>query len=220
MTQADLLIVGAPGYTADPARPWADAVAVRAGRVAAVGPEREVAVLRGPATRVLRLHGGLVLPGFQDAHVHAAFAGRILRNVNLDDLTDREAYLARIRAFADAHPSDDWIVGGGWYGPRFPEGGPIRQELDAAVPDRPVFLMNTDTHAAWVNTVALERAGIDASTPDPWDGYYVRERDGTPTGCLQEGAAYTFWARHVPADSVEDWIAAIRVAQGELHALG
>jgi predicted amidohydrolase YtcJ len=195
-----------------------DAVAVEGDRIVAVGTEAEVRGRVGPGAELLS--GAAIAPGFQDAHVHAAFAGRILRNVNLDDLSDREAYLARIRAFADAHPSDDWIVGGGWYGPRFPEGGPIRQDLDAAVPNRPVFLMNTDTHAAWVNTVALERAGIDANTPDPWDGYYVREPDGTPTGCLQEGAAYTFWARHVPPDSVEDWIAAIRVAQGELHALG
>jgi predicted amidohydrolase YtcJ len=80
---AELLIVGAPVWTGDPARPWADAVAVRAGRVAAAGPEREVAALAGPATRVLRLDGGLVLPGFQDAHVHTAAGGLELARCDL-----------------------------------------------------------------------------------------------------------------------------------------
>ncbi len=80
--------------------------------------------------------------------------------------------------------------------------------------------MNTDTHAAWVNTRALELAGITAATPDPWDGYFVRDADGTPTGCLQEGTAYTFWSDHMPADSTEDWMASIEVAQAYLHSLG
>src|SRR2546427_4352114 len=80
--------------------------------------------------------------------------------------------------------------------------------------------MNTDTHAAWVNARALEAGGITSSTPDPWDGCYVRDADGTPTGCLQEGAAYSFWSDVVPPDSVEDWIGAVREAQARLHSLG
>ena len=123
------------------------------------------------------------------------------------------------RAHAAAHPDDAWIVGGGWYMPVFGGDQPHRRQLDALVPDRPVYLMNTDTHAAWVNTKALELAGITADTPDPWDGYFVRDDDG-PTGLLQEGTAYTFWSDHVPPDSTEDWMASIRVAQEYLHALG
>jgi len=196
----------------------ADAVAVRGDRIVAVGSEDDVRERVGAGGELVR--GAAIVPGIQDAHIHAAFAGRILRHVNLDDVHDRGDYLGRIRAYADDHPDADWIVGGGWYGPLFGDGGPTRQELDAVVPDRPVYLMNTDTHAAWVNTAALRAAGIDAATPDPWDGYYVREPDGMPTGCLQEGTAYTFWARHVPPDSVEDWMASIQVAQRELHALG
>ena len=82
-------------------------------------------------------------------------------------------------------------MGGGWYNPVFADtGGPRKEDLDAVVPDRPVFLLNSDVHAAWVNSKALELAGLSASSPDPWDGYLVRDPDGTPTGTLQEGAAY------------------------------
>jgi predicted amidohydrolase YtcJ len=214
--RADLVVVG-DVYTVDAARSWAQAVAIRDGRIAAVGTEADVRE-RFEATDVLT--GPCVVPGFQDSHIHAAFAGRIRRHVNLDDLHAQPDYLDRVAAHAAAHPDDAWIVGGGWYGPVFGGDGPHRRDLDAVVSDRPIFLMNTDTHAAWVNSRALELAGISAATPDPWDGYYVRDADGSPTGCLQEGTAYTFWAEHVPADTVEDWMASIRVAQAYLHALG
>ena len=214
----DLVVVG-DVYTVDAARSWAEAVAVRGDRIVAVGTERAVRERVGPAREVIT--GACVVPGFQDAHIHAAFAGRILRNVNLDDLTMREEYLERIAAFAGAHPELPWIVGGGWYNTVFAATGwPRRQDLDAVVPDRPVFLMNTETHAAWANTRALELGGIDTATPDPWDGYLVRDPDGSPTGCLQEGAAYTFWANVVPRESVEGWMDSLRIAQRRLHGLG
>ena len=181
---------------------------MRGDRIVAVGTEREVLERVGGAPPVLS--GACVVPGFQDAHIHAAFAGRNLRNVNLDDLDSRDAYLERIGTFAREHPDLPWIVGGGWYNAVFAAGGwPRREDLDAVVPDRPVFLMNTDTHAAWVNTEALDRGGIAASSPDPWDGYIVRDPDGSPSGCLQEGAAYSFWAGVVPRDPLPDRTASI-----------
>jgi predicted amidohydrolase YtcJ len=214
--RADLVVVG-DVYTVDAARSWAGAVAIRGDRIVGVGTEEDIKE-RFDAADLLT--GACVVPGFQDAHIHAAFAGRIRRNVNLDDLHDVDDYLARISAHAAAHPDDAWVVGGGWYSPVFGDGGPNRAQLDAVVPERPVYLMNTDTHAAWVNSKALELAGIGAATPDPWDGYFVRDAEGIPTGCLQEGTAYSFWSDHVPADSTEDWIASIRVAQEHLHGLG
>lgn len=217
MSGADLVLVG-DVYTVDGARSWAKAVAIRGDRIVAVGTADEVRERVGQAAEVLA--GACIVPGFQDAHIHAAFAGRILRHVNLDDLHDKDDYLDRIRAHAAAHPDAEWIVGGGWYNPVFGADGPHRLDLDAVVPDRPVFLMNTDTHAAWVNSRALDLAGITADTPDPWDGFFVRDADGMPTGCLQEGTAYTFWATHVPRDSVDEWRASIGVAQAHLHALG
>lgn len=214
---ADLVLVGEVA-TVDAARSWAGAIAVRGDRIVAVGTEREVLERVGGGPPVLS--GTCIVPGFQDAHIHAAFAGRNLRNVNLDDLDSREAYLERIATFAREHPSLPWIVGGGWYNAVFAGEWPRREDLDAVVPDRPVFLMNTDTHAAWVNTEALVRGGIAASSPDPWDGYIVRDPDGSPSGCLQEGAAYSFWAGVVPRDPLPDRTASIEAAQRELHALG
>lgn len=214
---ADLIVVG-DVYTVDAARSWAKAVAIAGDRIVGVGTEQDIRARFSAAADLIT--GACVVPGFQDAHIHAAFAGRIRRHVNLDDLDDVDSYLARIRDHANAHPDEPWIVGGGWYPPVFGEPGPHRTQLDAIVPDRPVYLMNTDTHGAWVNTRALELAGITAATPDPWDGYYVRDADGMPTGCLQEGTSYSFWSDHVPADSTEDWMASIEVAQSYLHALG
>ena len=215
---ADLVLVG-DVYRVDAARSWARAVAIEGTRIVAVGTEDEVRDRVGDARDVVR--GACIVPGFQDAHIHAPFAGRIILNVDLADLTTRDEYLDRIGAFAREHPDLGWIVGGGWYNPVFDStGGPLAADLDAVVPDRPVFLMNTDTHAAWVNSKALEVAGITAATSDPWDGYFVRGSDGAPTGCLQEGAAYSFWSDVVPRGTVDDWKAALRVAQRDLHALG
>jgi predicted amidohydrolase YtcJ len=215
---ADLVIVG-DVYTVDAARRWARAVAVKGDRIVAVGTEDEVRERVGPAAETIT--GAMVLPGFQDAHVHAAFGARNLMNVNLDDIAGTSAYQERIKAFADANPDLPWIVGGGWYNPVFLETeGPRKEDLDAVVPDRPAFFLNNDVHAAWVNSKALEVAGITADTPDPWDGYFVRHADGTPTGCLQEGAAYDVLQKVMPRPDTQGWMECLRTAQRELHALG
>ncbi len=218
MAGADLVLVG-DVYTVDAARSWASAVAVSGDRIVAVGTEADVRERVGSAATVMT--GAAILPGFQDAHVHPSVGGRNLLNVNLDDLATKDAYLERIRGFAEAHPELDWIVGGGWYNRVFAAtDGPRKQDLDAVVPDRPVFLLNTDVHAGWANSKLLEIAGIAADTPDPWDGYFVRDTDGSPTGCLQEGAAYDVLQRVVPRPTIETWEEYLRVAQRELHALG
>jgi predicted amidohydrolase YtcJ len=220
MPDADLVLTGADVYTVDATRRWARGVAIRSDRIVAVGTEDEVRDLAGPSTTHRHLPGGMVVPGFQDAHIHAAFGGRNLLSLNLDELDTREGYLEAIAAHAGAHRELPWITGGGWYSAVFGEAGPRREDLDAVVPDRPVFLMNTDVHGAWVNTRALEAGGISADTPDPWDGYYVRSADGSPTGMLHEGAAYAFAADVVPRTDAATWRASILRAQAELHALG
>jgi predicted amidohydrolase YtcJ len=215
---ADLVLIG-DVWTSDAARSWAKAVAVKDDRIVAVGTEDEVRERVGTAAHTIT--GAMIVPGFQDAHVHPSVGGRNLLNVNLDDLHAKDDYLARIKAFADAHPDLPWITGGGWYNPVFAStDGPRREDLDAIVPDRPVFLINTDVHAAWANSKALEVAGITADTPDPWDGYLVRDPDGAPTGCLQEGAAYDVWRTVLPRPDTAGWIECLKVAQRELHALG
>ena len=216
--EADLLIVGAPVYTADPARPWADAVAVRAGRVAAAGPERDLADLRGPSTRVLRLDGGLVLPGFQDAHVHTAAGGLELAQCDLHEV-EPAAYAATVARYAADHPGDPWVLGGGWVMDTFGTGGPHRSALDAVVADRPVLLESTDGHSAWVNGLALELAGITRATPDPPRGRIERDASGEPTGALHE-AAKALVGDLAPEPGQAEWEAAIERGQAHLHRLG
>jgi predicted amidohydrolase YtcJ len=195
-------------------------IGMTSGRITALGDAAEVLALAGAGTRVVPAAGKLVLPGFQDSHIHAPFAGNNLRHVWLNDLPGRPAYLDTIKAYADAHPEQEWIVGGGWAIADFPDGIPRREDLDAVVPDRPVFLFNRDVHAAWVNTKALEMGGIDRDTPDPWDGRIERDENGDAVGTLQEGAAYSFNDRVVPAPDRFGWEEAILEAQRHLHALG
>jgi predicted amidohydrolase YtcJ len=217
---ADVVITGAAVYTADAARSWTDAVAVRGDRIVALG-SATVRDLVGPGTRVVEAGGGMVLPGFQDAHVHAPFAGRNRLHVFLNDLVGREAYLERIAEYAGDNPDQPWIIGGGWAMEYFPGGTPVKEDLDAIVPDRPVFLMNRDVHGAWVNSKALEIAGITRDTPDPVDGLIERDaRTGEPAGTLHEGAAYSFNDQHVPLPTREEWEDAILNAQQHLHSLG
>ena len=216
---ADLVLTGGHVHTVDAARPRAESVAVRGDRIVAVGTASEVAPLIGTRTRVVELGGRLLVPGFQDAHVHPVSAGVDRLQCDVREARGREAVLARIREYVAAHPDDDWIIGSGWYMADFANGTPRREDLDAVVPDRPAFLPNRDGHSAWVNTRALDIAGIDASTPDPGDGRIERDPDGTPTGCLHEGAT-DLVERLMPATTDEERLAGLREAQAYLHSLG
>jgi predicted amidohydrolase YtcJ len=139
-------------------------------------------------TDVVDLGGGLLAPGFVDAHVHAVQGGLERIRCDLTTGTTRDDYLRLIAGYAAAHPAAPWILGGGWSMTAFPGGAPTAADLDAVVPDRPVFLPNRDHHGAWVNSAALALAGIDRHTPDPADGRFERDADGEPTGTLHEGA--------------------------------
>ncbi len=221
MTPADLVLTGADVYCGDPGRRWAQALAVRGDRIVAVGTHDDVRELVGPSTTVRHLPGRMVVPGFQDSHIHAPFAGRNLLHLFLNDVVGREGYLAAIRAYADEHPDIPWILGGGWAMEYFPGGTPRREDLDAVVPDRPVFLFNRDVHGAWVNSRALEIASITRDTPDPADGRIERDPvTREPSGTLHEGAAYALNDRLVPLPAQEEWERAILRAQHHLHPLG
>ena len=217
---ADLVVTGAQVYVGDDQRQRASAVAVRGDRIAAVGTPADVATLIGPGTRVVEAPDGLVVAGFQDAHVHAPFAGRNRLHLFLNDLPGREAYLEAIGRYATEHPEVPWVMGGGWAMEHFPGGLPTKEDLDAVVPDRPVFLFNRDVHGAWVNSETLRRAGIDAGTPDPADGRIERDHTGAPTGMLHEGAAYSVNDALVPRPDHDEWQRAILNAQEHLHSLG
>lgn len=209
---ADLLFHGGPTI-GDPA---ATTLAVSGGRILAVGRD-EVRDLAGPRTEVIDLRGRPLLPGFQDAHIHAVMGGVELGQCDLTGTTDLDEYLRRIAGYAAAHPDAEWIVGGGWAMEVFPGGVPDRAVLDRVVPDRPVYLINRDHHAAWVNSRALELAGITADTPDPESGRIDRAADGTPVGALQEGAMDLVKVPHTTAD---ERLAGLLRAQELLHSYG
>ena len=215
---ADLVITGADVYTMDAARRWAGAVAIVGDRIAAVGTEPRVRERFPDAKEVLHLPGRMVLPAFQDSHLHAPFAGRYRLHVSLHDLPGVDAYRDAVASYARANPEQPWIFGGGWLMSHFPGGTPTKELLDDLVPDRPVFLLNRDVHGAWVNSKALEVAHITRETPDPWDGRIERDpATGEPTGTLHEGAAYSFADEHLPEPSREEWERAILLAQEHLH---
>lgn len=196
------------------------AVLVADGRIAAVATGSDAGRLDAPpGARVVDLAGGLLAPGFVDAHVHAVQGGLERIRCDLSEGTTRDDYLATIAAFAGSHPEVPWILGGGWAMAAFPGGTPTAADLDAVVPDRPVFLPNRDHHGAWVNTRALEIAGIDAATPDPPHGHLERDAAGNPTGTLHEGAMQLV-ARHAPADDPDDYYRGLLEGQRYLHSLG
>jgi predicted amidohydrolase YtcJ len=216
---ADLVLRGGHAYLVDAARSWAQAVAVAGGRIVAVGTDAEVSALTGPHTEVIDLAGRMLLPGFTDSHVHASGGGLERIRCDLAELHSRDDYLAAVRAYADSHPAVAWITGGGWSMDVFPGGVPSKEDLDRAVPGRPVFLSNRDHHAAWVNSRALALAGIDAATPDPADGRIERDARGEPSGALQEGAM-NLVERAVPRPGLDEQVAGICEGQRYLHALG
>jgi predicted amidohydrolase YtcJ len=218
---ADLVITGAQVYCGIPAGGWAAAVAVQGDRIVAVGNEAQVRDRVGSAVNVLYLPGRMIVPGFQDAHVHPVTAGRNRLTVSLNEINGRQNYLDAVARYAAANPDEPWIVGGGWAMEYFPGGRPTKDDLDAIVPNRPVFLFNRDVHGAWANSRALEIGGITRDTPDPADGWIERDpRTGEATGTLHEGAAYSFSDKVVPAPDQGALEAALLNAQAHLHSLG
>lgn len=217
--EADLVLTGGAVYTVDAVRSWAEAVAVRNGKITAVGSAADVADMIGRGTEVVDLHGQMLLPGFQDAHIHASAGGLERIQCDLSAAHSLDEYLRLIREYSDRAPRAAWITGGGWAMDVFPGGVAGREHLDRVLPDRPVFLSNRDHHAAWVNSKALELAGVSAETPDPADGRVERGQDGDPLGTLQEGAM-DLVRRFVPEPSLDDKRRGILEAQRYLHSLG
>jgi len=218
---ADLVLRGGAVYTVDAVRSWAEAVAVRGGRIVFVGTDRGANDYIGPETRVVELEGKMVLPGFQDAHVHPPIGGVGYRSCALYDLTTRDEYLQAIAECAKRLPDAPWVRGEGWSLPAFaPTGIPDKKWLDEILPDRPVYLDSKDGHTAWVNSKALEIAGITKETPDPPGGRIDRDPStGEPIGSLQESAMGLVGA-HLPAITEAEIEEGLRYALKMLNAYG
>ncbi|HET9974637.1 MAG TPA: amidohydrolase family protein, partial [Streptosporangiaceae bacterium] len=218
-SEADLVFAG--GKIRTPAHPsgFAEAVAVRGGVIQAVGRDDEIRELTGRRTRVVDLAGRLVLPGFGDAHVHPVSGGLESLRCNLAGLRARQQCLDAVATYRESVPPGAWVLGGGWTMSAFPGGLPVAADLDAVTDGRPAFLPNRDHHSAWVNTEALRRAGIDASTPDPVDGRIERDEAGQPAGTLHDGAMRLV-TRHIPETSAAELLAGLVAGQTHLHSLG
>ena len=218
MPHADLVFTGGPVFTADTVRSRARSVAVTAGRIVAVGGE-EIGDLVGPSTEIVDLRGRMLIPGFQDAHVHPVWGGLDMLRCDLSEYATATEYLDAIGRFVSAHPDDGWILGGGWQMSAFPGGTPTAAALDAVTGDRPAFFPNRDGHGAWVNSAALRLAGIGRDTVDPADGRIERDADGHPSGTLHEGAMGLV-NRLLPEEPLERMIEALLVGQRYLHSFG
>ena len=205
-----------------PAQPWADAIAVRGDRIAAVGARADVLHLKGPATQIVDLRGGFLMPGLIDSHVHFSDGGRYLRNVALRDATTLAEVTRRVERYAAEHPHGDWIEGEGWsYGyPDLPNGEFHKESLDRVSGHRPVFLDSSMAHAAWVNSEALRRAGITRNTLNPAGGEIVRGKDGEPTGWLKEEAAIRLVQNKIAGPSPRESTASLLAAVHEANRLG
>jgi hypothetical protein len=218
---ADILLLRGRVWTGEASSAWAEAVAVRGGRLAAVGTTAEVEAWRGPRTEVIHLGGRLVLPGFIDAHVHLLDGSLSLGRVDLAGLADLQAVQARIREWARAHPREPWVLGGGWAYAAFPGGLPTRQQLDAVVRDRPALIESYDGHCAWANSKALALAGLDKATQDPAGGVVVREaKTGEPTGALKEKPAIDLVRARVPEPGPAERYQALLKGQKLLSSFG
>ena len=218
---ADVLLTNGRIYTVDAARPWAESVAVTDGRIVFVGSNSDAAGYEGSNTTVVDLGGRMMLPAFQDSHIHPIGAGVEASSCDLNELDDLAAYRSTIGEYAAANPDVEWITGGGWSMSVFGPGGrPSKTIIDELVPDRPVYLSSADGHTGWANSRALEIAGITRDTPDPADGIIDRDPDtGEPIGSLQEGAM-NLVTRHIPRTSIEDQVAGMTYSRDLLHGYG
>lgn len=205
-------------YTGTEGSPVFGGIAVADGRILSTDAEEVARLAETAATRV-DLAGRLLIAGFQDAHAHPVMAGVELLSCDLSGCDTAEETLAAVAAYAAAHPDLAWIQGAGWSMDAFPGGTPTRQMLDAIVSDRPVLLENRDHHGAWANTRAFALAGITAETPDPADGRFEREADGTPAGTAHEGAMSLFGEVR-PRPTLDQAYAGLLAAQQHLVSFG
>ncbi|HEY2825307.1 MAG TPA: amidohydrolase [Gemmatimonadales bacterium] len=220
---ADLVVTHARIYTADAARPMAEALAVRGEKIVYVGTELGAAALTGPQTQKMDLGGKTVIPGMIDAHGHVLGLGEALRNVDLTGASSYEEIVARVAARAKTMHPGEWVVGRGWDQNRWANTAfPTHEALDRAVPDNPVVLSRVDGHATLVNAKAMQLANLTAATPDPNGGRIIRDANRNPTGVLVDNAEGLV-GRIVPPlshDQIRDALLASVAEQNRLGLTG
>ena len=208
-------------YTVDANRSWAQAIAITDGRITYVWSDDDANQHIGSNTTVVNLGGRMLLPAFQDIHIHPISGGIEASACDLNGLGGLAEYRSTIGEYVAANPDVPWILGGGWSMAIFgPGGAPSRTILDELVPDRPVYLSSADGHTGWANSRALEIARVTRDTPDPVDGRIDRDPEtGELVGSLQEGAMRLV-TRHIPPTTLEGRMAGLRYARNMLHRYG
>jgi len=216
----DTIIINATVRTMDPQRPTAEAIAILGNRIVALGTTSEIQKLAGQNTKVIDAQKRLVLPGFNDAHVHFLSGGFQLSSVDLRDAKTPEEFAERIRAFASKLPAGSWITGGDWDHERWPEAKlPTKELIDRFTPNTPVFVSRLDGHMALANSLALKLGGVTSKTVDPPGGVIVRDANGEPTGILKDAAQSFVW--NVKTESTfEEKLMAARAASNYAARLG
>ena len=214
---ADRIFLNGKIWTEDDARPEAEALAVSGDKILAVGSTDEIKALASPETVVVNLGGRLVVPGFQDTHMH--FPGPSVDEVDLDGVQTLQEFQRRLSDFAKAHPSLPWITGHGWAYSAFPNQTVDKKYIDAVISDRPVYVSERDGHMGLANSKAIQIAGVTRNTPDPPNGHFMREPDGEPTGEFKE-AAQGLIHRHIPPESADERYKAFIQHMKEMAAAG
>lgn len=219
-TAAETVIINAKIYTVNSRQQWADSLAIGDGKILAVGSAKQIAPFRGPNTKIIDAKQHLLLPGFTDCHIHFMDGSLGLTQVDLNGAESITEIQKRVKAYADSHSKESWILGMGWTYPTFaPSGLPNKKILDDVVPERPVFLSAFDGHSSWANTKALELAGITRETPDPPNGKIVRDERGEATGALKE-AAGELVSKKAPQPTREERLEALRKGIHEANRVG
>lgn len=217
---ADLIVTNANIYTVDKAQPTAQAVAILQDRIVSVGSDRDVQQWRGPSTKVIDAGGKLLLPGFDDAHVHFVSGGSQLDAVSLNDATSPQEFTRRIAAQVGKTPKGAWVLGGDWDETKWtPANLPTKELIDAISPDTPVFVSRYDGHASLANSLALRLSGVTASSPDPPGGVIVRDPQGNPTGVLKD-AATSLVDKVIPDLTHDQRVHAVQRALAHAASLG
>ncbi len=196
-------------------------VAVKGGRIIAVGSSADMEPLIGPHTQVIEAAGKVVTPGFVKSHEHVTFLGEKLANVDLTGITGRDEVLERIARAAAEAPDGQWVLANGWNELTWDDGTMITaRELDEVCPNNPFFGMRTCFHCAMSNSLAMQAAGIDPSTPDPYGGSLERDESGAPTGILHENSALNLIQSVIPELTQEQRIQALERAADYLLSVG
>ncbi len=198
-------IINAKVYTVDKNQPWAEAVAMKDGKITAIGSNEDILNYQMESTELIDAKGRLVLPGFIDNHCHPTAYTYKANAADLFSCTRVEEYQAVLKNYYEQNPDLKVVKGVGWFYSDFPAGGPNKKDLDQVIPNKPVMIYSGDLHSLWVNSKALEMAGIDRNSENPYGGEFLKDKNGDPTGYINETPAVKVIESRISSFGVEEY---------------